>query len=158
MSVTIELLQRQNRELREQLEERDETIRQLREAASSGIAIPEWMPHLTATERLMLAIFADGKVHSRENVMDRLYGDRTEAPISKIVDVYIIRLRRKLAPLGIQIETLWGQGWRLTPESIALMRAEATHNTNSVSGGTAQPIARPAAEVATAGGILRSQS
>ena len=31
----------------------------------------------------------------------------------KSVDVTVHRLRRKLAPHGIQIETQWGVGWRL---------------------------------------------
>lgn len=30
----------------------------------------------------------------------------------KIVDVFICHVRRKLRPLGIEIETMWGKGYR----------------------------------------------
>jgi Transcriptional regulatory protein, C terminal len=53
-------------------------------------------------------------------VKERLYqlyvADRPlemERPSEKIVDVYIHRLRRKLAGLDVGIETAWGGGYRL---------------------------------------------
>lgn len=51
---------------------------------------------------------------STEALMDALYGlkpdDEPEEPIMKI---FVHKVRRKLAPLGIEIETVWGRGYRL---------------------------------------------
>lgn len=46
-----------------------------------------------------------------------------EEPDAKIVDVFICKARKKIAPFGIQIETLWGQGYRLPPASKAAAMA-----------------------------------
>lgn len=33
----------------------------------------------------------------------------------KIVDVYVCKIRKKLAPLGVIVGTVWGQGYRVVP-------------------------------------------
>ena len=50
-----------------------------------------------------------------------LYGLIDEAPEPKILDVYLCKVRRRLmeAQARIDIETVWGRGWRLSPESVA---------------------------------------
>lgn len=46
-------------------------------------------------------------------------GDEAEI---KIVDVYICKLRKKLRPFSIEVVTVWGTGYQLTPASIVLLR------------------------------------
>ena len=36
---------------------------------------------------------------------------------SKIADVFVCKLRKKLEPLSIEIETLWGDGYRINPKT-----------------------------------------
>jgi hypothetical protein len=49
--------------------------------------------------------------HTRLNKSDAL-----EATDPKIVDVVVCHLRKKLKPFGLQITTLWGNGYYMTPE------------------------------------------
>ena len=41
----------------------------------------------------------------------------------KIIDVWICKMRKKLAKQGISIETEWGQGYYLTDETKAKLRS-----------------------------------
>jgi len=54
----------------------------------------------------------------RQALMDILYGSVPggDAPDHKIIDVYICRIRRKLADTRLRIETKWRIGWRLVLE------------------------------------------
>ena len=40
-----------------------------------------------------------------------------EAPEMKIIDVYVCKLRRKLGAYDIEIETVWGWGYRMPQAS-----------------------------------------
>lgn len=68
----------------------------------------------------MLRSAAPNVVH-RERMLIALYGLIDEAPEPKILDVYLCKVRRRLmeAQARIDIETVWGRGWRLSPESVA---------------------------------------
>lgn len=41
-------------------------------------------------------------------------GDRDGGADPKILDIFVCKLRKKLSPLGIVIETVWAAGYRLT--------------------------------------------
>lgn len=58
-----------------------------------------------------------GRVRSKEQLLAALYALRHdgEVPEIKIIDVFICHLRKKLAPLGLEIQTLWGHGYRFVP-------------------------------------------
>ena len=56
-----------------------------------------------------------GAVLSKASFINHLYGGRDE-PESKIVDVFVCKLRHKLEKAGLKgaaIETVWGQGYKL---------------------------------------------
>lgn len=56
-----------------------------------------------------------GAVLSKASFINHLYGGRDE-PESKIVDVFVCKLRHKLKKAGLKgaaIETVWGQGYKL---------------------------------------------
>ena len=60
-----------------------------------------------------------GAVLSKSSFLNHLYGGRDE-PESKIVDVFICKLRQKLQNAGMQgamIETVWGQGHKLVEDT-----------------------------------------
>ncbi|MGU3668446.1 helix-turn-helix domain-containing protein [Methylobacterium sp. A49B] len=107
------------------LDQRDtllEQVRQLEEALAPTAILPRtW--RLTATEeRLLRALRAVGpNVLHHERAMLALYGMLDEAPQQKILDVLVCKIRRKLmeAQAQVRIETIWGRGWRLSPESCA---------------------------------------
>lgn len=69
---------------------------------------------LTKTEYQILEVLAvrRSRTVSRETILDLLYGGVDE-PEMKIIDVYVCKLRRKLAKMGVEnvIQTVWGRGY-----------------------------------------------
>lgn len=91
-----------------------ERIRQLEEALSpSAVELPlEW--RLTASEARVFAHLTTRKVASKQSIMAALYSDRPDDdPEMKIVDVFICKLRKKVKPFGVEIQTVWGHGYAL---------------------------------------------
>ncbi|HQT87233.1 MAG TPA: response regulator transcription factor [Acidiphilium sp.] len=76
-----------------------------------GAAIP-----LTKKEYQIIEILAlrKGCVLSKEVILDHLYGGLDE-PNAKIIDVFICKIRKKMANFGVGdfIETSWGQGYMI---------------------------------------------
>ena len=73
---------------------------------------------LTHQEHALLEILVAAKhqVRSREQLLDRIYSLKpNDPPEIKIIDVLICRIRKKLKPLGVQIQSAWGRGYRLLP-------------------------------------------
>lgn len=80
-------------------------------------------PLLANSERELMLQFAahPGRVLSKEVLMDNLYALRTDDPPEiKIIDVFICKLRKKIGETHPDaekfIDTVWGQGYRLTSE------------------------------------------
>lgn len=68
---------------------------------------------LSVKEReLMVLFFANpGRALSRERILNAVWGAQ-EDPLTNVIDVYVARLRRKIAPYGTAIVTLRGAGYR----------------------------------------------
>jgi two-component system cell cycle response regulator CtrA len=106
--------------LREQLELRDEEVRQLREMFTPVLAFPpQW--RLTSRETSMLAALYAAKGALGKEALHHAVSDLEIETEPKIVDVYICKIRRKVGRFGIRIETLWGDGFRLRGESRAVI-------------------------------------
>ncbi|MEM1412273.1 MAG: response regulator transcription factor [Pseudomonadota bacterium] len=75
---------------------------------------------LTAKELAMLELFMSqpGKLFSRERILNNIWGLHMD-PMTNVVDVYIGKLRKKLASANAEgmIETVRGMGYRFTPPS-----------------------------------------
>lgn len=71
-----------------------------------GVRIP-LSPKPTLLLELLLAL--QGQVVSREQIMDKLYGNEIKKPELKILDVFICKLRKA----GVPIKTTWGRGYSL---------------------------------------------
>lgn len=72
--------------------------------------------HLTTSETLLLQRMAEifPRVLSKAAAMEWLYSlDNTKEPAIKIVDVFMCKMRKKIEPLGLRIDTLWGKGYAL---------------------------------------------
>lgn len=72
---------------------------------------------LTPTEFTMLDVLLrnPGRAFSRAYLLDTVWGQHYVGG-DRSVDNAMLRLRRKLGPLGDEIETVWGIGYRLRPE------------------------------------------
>src|SRR5579883_1983194 len=76
---------------------------------------------LTPTETQIAIALARSNNGLRKCALHEIINPETEA---KIVDVFVCKVRKKLAPHGITIETIWGDGFRMPCESrLAVMAA-----------------------------------
>lgn len=77
---------------------------------------------LTRQEALLVgALFTRERV-SKEGLFIVLYGDYNCDVDIKIVDVLVAKVRPKLKAIGIEIETLWGEGYRISREQRQQLR------------------------------------
>ena len=88
--------------------------------------------HLTGKEYaiLELLVLRKGMVLTKEAFLNHLYGGMDE-PEMKIIDVFICKLRKKLAQAGADalIGTVWGRGYMLRERSSDGTRSAAIHPT-----------------------------
>ncbi len=75
---------------------------------------------------LELLVLRRGAVLSKENFLDHLYGGIDE-PDAKIIDVFICKLRKKLASAGADnlIGTVWGRGYIVRDQQMQRSMAPA---------------------------------
>lgn len=104
----------ENRMPRGKIEDLEELIRQLREqlVPPSSKVMKEWM--LSSTEARIFSHLTTREIATRESILAALYSDRAEDyPSSGIISVFIVRMRKKLKPFNVTIETVWGVGFSL---------------------------------------------
>ena len=102
------------RQLRERIDYLEEENRQLREELAPQVALPrDW--RLTGTEEKLFRHLIGRPVLTRASLMVALYADRPagDVPSAKCLDVFVFKLRQKLAPHGVRIDTVWRTGFRL---------------------------------------------
>lgn len=110
--------------LRAQLDDAQEEIRSLTKNHDSASEQFVGVARLTKKEAVVAATLAKHGRASKASIYHALYGglsdDEQREP--KIVDVFICKVRKKLAPLGIQIDTQWGVGWTLDGKNLMKLR------------------------------------
>lgn len=87
----------------------------LRVDLAEHVASVEGRPlDLTPKEFDLLALLArnPGRAFSRDYLMEKVWGYEAGGS-DRTVDTHILRLRKKLGPIGDRIETVWGVGYRL---------------------------------------------
>jgi DNA-binding response OmpR family regulator len=79
---------------------------------------------LTPSEATLLGVLMNSRVMSKDVALQAMADPgRDEYPDDKIVDVLISKMRAKLAPHGIEIQTAWREGHRLPPAARAALEA-----------------------------------
>lgn len=70
---------------------------------------------LTDTEMELMLVLKDAwpRVTSKDQILARMYSLKHEEPETKIVDVFVCKVRKKIKGLGVSIKTEWGSGLRL---------------------------------------------
>lgn len=104
--------------------ERDEAREELRslkrvlaDISDPGFDVPGETEAFTKQERRILCLLkkCEGRLVSKQGIMDAIYFDRSnDPPHEKIVHIWICKIRRKLQ--AHEIVTTWGVGWRLVPK------------------------------------------
>lgn len=86
-----------------------------------------WIPSewdLTRTEAQIFNVLARRSLTTKESLHTIIYGDDADGGADpKIFDIYISKMRPKLARVGITIETVRGQGYRFDDKSRAIVAA-----------------------------------
>ena len=107
---------------RDELETLREENRQLRALLlPEAVFPPHCRPDPTEQKAALAIRAASPGLASRERVHMAMYGDRADGgPVSRnIVDVYMSRLRKRLAGTGVTIETVYQRGWYMDAASAA---------------------------------------
>ena len=88
---------------------------------------------LTPKEFDLLALLVrnPGRAFGRDYLIEKVWGYDAQG-FDRTVDTHILRLRKKLGPLGERIETVWGVGYRFAKES---------HQQSAISGQQEAPTA-----------------
>jgi two-component system cell cycle response regulator CtrA len=96
---------------------------------SREVVVDAQQVHLTGKEYaiLELLVLRRGMVLTKEAFLNHLYGGIDE-PEMKIIDVFICKLRKKLAQAGAGnlISTVWGRGYMMRDPGTAAAAAAAT--------------------------------
>jgi two-component system cell cycle response regulator CtrA len=95
----------------------------LNELTLSKCDVPqEW--GLTGSLATIARLLASREFVTKSAVYNELYAHRIDdAPMDKIIDVFIYKLRRKLEPFGVTIITRWGYGWYVEGGGRKILRA-----------------------------------
>jgi two-component system cell cycle response regulator CtrA len=101
--------------LEELVETQREEIERLKALLGVTFLAPvEW--ELTGSEGRMFGVLMARDLATKLQLHEAVGGGRIDGgPQAKIVDGFICKMRRKLAPFGISIETRWAEGYFLTP-------------------------------------------
>ncbi len=111
----IEKLERENDELRAR-------VRALEELTGVNFDAPPQFG-FTRNECVIFGLLLKQKLVRRDALMEALYFHKQDEAEIKIVDVWVCKMRKKVKPYGISIETQWGQGYFLLPESKAIAQS-----------------------------------
>ncbi len=76
---------------------------------------------------LMCLYKNEGRTVSKDAIAAAIYLNRTERPDSKIIDVYVHKLRAVLGATGLKIRTDWGVGYKLVRAPGTLLPWECPH-------------------------------
>ncbi len=108
--------------LKEKLDEALERIRQLEEELrGTAEAWPlDW--DFTNSEQLIMTSLMRHDVATKENLYFTLYGHRNDMPEWRPVEVFICHIRKKLKPIGVLIQTVWGKGYSIPQEDKEFIR------------------------------------
>jgi DNA-binding response OmpR family regulator len=78
---------------------------------------------LTLSESRILHLLVRRAQVAKASMYEALYGERIAGPEPKILDVLVHRIRRKLEPHEVVVETVTGVGYRLAPDMRAKIEA-----------------------------------
>ena len=79
---------------------------------------------LTGSEGTVLGVLMARAMATKEQIMNLVYAARIDdEPNIKVIDVFVCKLRAKLKPFDINIQTIWGRGYAMAAEEVAKVRA-----------------------------------
>lgn len=71
---------------------------------------------VTAKEARLLGALLRRSECTKEQLLGYMYDVTEDTPEIKIIDVFVCKLRKKLAAFALDIQTIWGRGYFISPE------------------------------------------
>jgi len=107
--------------------EEENAILRERVAALESSLVGDWHPplewRLTESEGRVFGALMQREEATKNQIMHAVYAGRIDdEPEMKIVDVFICKIRKKIELFNVEIETIWGRGYRIPPNSRAWLR------------------------------------
>ena len=87
------------------------------DVAEHAVSVAGRLVELTPKEFDLLALLVrhPGRAFARDYLMEQVWGYEAGGS-DRTVDTHVLRLRKKLGPVGERIETVWGIGYRFAAE------------------------------------------
>lgn len=114
--------ERETRRLRERIGELEEENRQLKAALKPSVCFPAAWKLWPREAKILAALYASPGLVTYESLRIAMVGIRGDAP-ENMVQVYMCRMRPKVAPFGIEFRVVRGAGLVLAPQSRAVITA-----------------------------------
>ena len=110
VDARLEAVEAENEMLRARIEQLEDIV---------GMRMPAPIVFgFTGSERRVFGILMKRDVATKDMMMHALYSGRPDECVEiKIVDVFVCKMRSKLKRYNVSIETVWGVGYRLKPET-----------------------------------------
>lgn len=109
--------------LERELEDANFKIQELEKEFADTDWLPDPTLGLTGKEARLAQLLLKRNFATKEQILAYLYFDPDDRPDPKIVDVFVCKLRAKLSPFDIEIETHWGTGYAMNPTSTEALKA-----------------------------------
>ena len=115
-------------EMLDQIELLNEQIRQLQQLLAPTDCVPIGFGLTKSEAAILMCVYARSPNRiSTDHLTQALYfNDQDGGGSNATLKVFIYKIRKKMEPHGVKIETAWGQGYRMSAESAAILRAMIT--------------------------------
>ncbi len=122
----VAVIEAENERLRQRVAQLEAEVGRLSSSPQFSVMTPISKFGLTASEGKILARIAATGYASKGDLYACICHGKAIEPEPKVVDVYVCKIRNKLARFDIVIETVHGRGYKLGPESMAKIVAIQT--------------------------------
>ena len=123
--MTIEAMECEIAKLREEKQMLQDRIEELESVLFCGAPDGVALFGLPPAPSRILAFVAGRQIATKEAIWTALYSAGVDdAPEIKTIDVHVHRIRRAIAPFGLLVATVWGSGYRMSPEHREAVKAE----------------------------------
>lgn len=109
------------RELEILIEEKNERIRFLETEIGVSTRGHRYL-NLSKQESTILRVLMKHRMPQKSTFTTAMYNGREYDADSNILGVFMCHVRRKLKPHGVEIKSVWGDGYYMTPESKQIVR------------------------------------
>lgn len=98
--------------LERQIDELQNRVRVIEEITGASLDAPLEFG-LSRSEATIFGLLTKNELVRRSSIMELLYMHKQDEAEIKIVDVFVCKLRSKVKPFGIAVNTVWGQGYSM---------------------------------------------